>query len=311
MEQKKFKILVADNMAQEGIDILKNHKNFEVDVKTKHTQDELKAIVEPYDAVIIRSATKMTAEIIEAAKNLKVIARAGTGYDNIDINACNKRGIVALITPVGNSNAVAELTVGLMLDFARNIAKANALMGQGVWEKKKLEGTELRGKTVGIVGVGRIGAAVAKRCKAFEMNIIGYDKFIPKARAEQLGVKIIDSFEDFIAQADYITLHIPLTEETRNLFDKAKFEKMKPNSVLINVARGEVINEKDLYEALCEKKIGGACIDVYSKEPANKEQFPFIGLDNVIATPHLGASTQEAQIDVAKMAAEHVVQALQ
>lgn len=310
MEQKKFKVLIADSMANEGIELLKTHPEIQVDVKTKHTREELIAMVAPYDGIIVRSATNLTADVIAAAKNLKVVARAGTGYDNIDAEACTKRGIIVMITPLGNSNAVIELTMGMMLDAARHISLANQLMGQNKWEKKRLEGSELRGKTVGIIGLGRIGAGVAIRCKSFEMNVVAYDKFIPQKRAEEIGVKLMNELDDLLRIADYITIHIPLTEQTKNLIGKEQFSKMKPNAVIINVARGEVVEEKALYEALRDKKIGGACIDVFTKEPACKEDFPFIGLENVITTPHLGASTLEAQIEVAKLAADHVAKGL-
>ncbi len=310
MEEKKFKILVADGLAQEGIDILKRYTEFSVDVKPKISKEELMQIAPVYDAIIVRSATKLTADVIAAAKNLKVVARAGTGFDNIDADACTKRGIVVLITPLGNSNAVIELTMGFMLDAARHISFANSTMCKDLWEKKKLEGTELRGKTAGIIGLGRIGTGVAKRCQAFEMKVLAHDKFIPKKRAQEMGVVLVDELDDLLKQSDYISIHIPLTEKTRNLIGKEQFTKMKRTAVIINVSRGEVINEKALHEALVEKRIGAACIDVYSKEPACKADFPFIGLDNVITTPHLGASTVEAQIDVAKMAADHVAKAL-
>ncbi|MEX2682242.1 MAG: phosphoglycerate dehydrogenase [Candidatus Sigynarchaeota archaeon] len=310
MENKKFKILVADGLAQEGIDILKGFKEFSVDVKPKLTKEELAQIIPVYDAIIVRSATKLSADIIAAAKNLKVVARAGTGYDNIDADACTKRGIVVLITPLGNSNAVIELTMGFMLDAARHISLANQTMAMDKWEKKKLEGTELKGKTVGIIGLGRIGAGVAKRCLAFEMKVLAYDKFIPAKRAEELGVKLVDDLDDLLKQSDYITIHTPLTEQTRNLIGKEQLAKMKKTAIIINASRGEVIDEKALHQALAEKRIGGACIDVYSKEPACKADFPFIGLENVITTPHIGASTVEAQIEVARMAADHVAKAL-
>ncbi|MBN2152129.1 MAG: phosphoglycerate dehydrogenase [Candidatus Lokiarchaeota archaeon] len=310
MENKKFKILVADGLAQEGIDILKGFSEFTVDVRPKLNKEELVQIVPAYDAIIVRSATKLSADAIAAAKNLKVVARAGTGYDNIDAEACTKRGIVVLITPLGNSNAVIELTMGFMLDAARHISLANSTMCKDLWEKKKLGGTELRGKTAGILGLGRIGTGVAKRCQAFEMKVVAYDTLIPKKRAEELGVELVDDLDDLLKRSDYISIHIPLTEQTRNFIGKEQFAKMKRTAVVINVSRGEVIDEKALHDALVEKRIGAACIDVYSKEPACRAEFPFIGLDNVITTPHLGASTVEAQVEVAKMAADHVAKAL-
>ncbi|NMC04847.1 MAG: phosphoglycerate dehydrogenase [Candidatus Lokiarchaeota archaeon] len=310
MENKKYKILVTDGLAREGIAILEGFKEFSVDVKQKLSREELIKIIPSYDAIIVRSATSLTSDVIAVAKNLKVIARAGTGYDNIDADACTKRGIVVLITPMGNSNAVIELTMGFMLDAARHISLANSTMCKDLWEKKRLEGTELKGKTAGIIGLGRIGAGVAKRCQAFEMKVLGHDTFIPKKRAEELGVVLVDDLNELLERSDYISIHIPLTSQTRNFIGKEQLSRMKKNAVLINVSRGEVVDEKALHEALVEKRIGGACLDVYSKEPACKADFPFIGLDNVITTPHLGASTVEAQIEVAKMAADHVAKAL-
>jgi D-3-phosphoglycerate dehydrogenase len=310
MELKKYKILVCDGLAKEGIEILKKFKNFEITVKEKITKNELLDIVEEFDGIIVRSATKITPNAINAAKKLKVIVRAGTGYDNINIDECNKHGIVVLITPLGNTNAVVELTIGLMLNFARNVYKANASMREGKWDKRFLKGTELQGKTIGIIGLGNIGAAVVKKCQAFNMNVIAFDRFVPKKRAQDLGVELIENFDEFLTQADYITIHVPLTAQTKDLISYTEIEKMKPTTVIVNVARGGVVNEQALYDALKNNKIGGACIDVYSKEPVDPKDALFIGLDNCITTPHLGASTYEAQIEVAKLAAERIIQAL-
>lgn len=310
MEIKKFNVLVSDNIAKEGIAILEEHNNIEVDVHTNWTHEELIENIGKYDGIIVRSGTKLRKDVIDVADKLKVIVRAGTGYDNIDVEACTKKGIVVMITPWGNSNAVVELTMGLMLDHARNISYANLTMNEGKWEKKKLKGYELKGKTVGIIGLGRIGAGVAKRCQAFEMNTIAYDKFIPKKRAEEIGVKLVDNLDELITKADYITIHLPLTPQTKDLINKDELAKMKKNAVIINVARGGVVNEEALNAALRDDAIAGACIDVYSQEPAKKEKFPFIGLKNCITTPHLGANTYEAQIKVAEIAAQHVIQAL-
>ena len=189
-------------------------------------------MIEYFDALIVRSATKVTKEVLEKAKNLKVIARAGTGYDNIDAEECTKRGIVVLITPTGNSNAVVELTLGSMLSFARRIPKANATMIQGRWEKKALEGTELKDKTVGIIGLGRIGQGVAKRCKVFEMKVMAYDQFIPKKVADDLGVNLVNNLDDLLKQVDYITIHVPMSEKTKNMIDAPQLALMKKNAVV-------------------------------------------------------------------------------
>ena len=310
MELKNYKILVSDGLAQEGVEILKKFKNFKITINDKTSREELLEIIEQFDGIIVRSATKITPDVINAGKKLKVIVRAGTGYDNINIEECNKHGIVVIITPLGNSNAVVELTIGLMLNFARNVYKANTSMREGKWDKKFLMGSELQGKTVGIIGLGNIGAAVVKKCQAFNMNVIAFDRFVPKKRGQELGAELIDNFDEFLSRSDYITIHIPLTAQTKDLISYSEIEKMKSTAVIVNVARGGVVNEQALYNALKNNKIGGACIDVYSKEPVNPQDAPFIGLDNCITTPHLGASTYEAQIEVAKLAAERIVQAL-
>ncbi|NVM19031.1 MAG: phosphoglycerate dehydrogenase [Candidatus Lokiarchaeota archaeon] len=310
MELKNYNILVSDGLAQEGVEILKKFKNFEITLKDKTSKKELLEIIEKFDGIIVRSATKITPEVIKAGKKLKVIVRAGTGYDNINIDECNKHGIVVLITPLGNTNAVVELTIGLMLNFARNVYRANSSMREGKWDKKFLRGSELQGKTVGVIGLGNIGAAVVKKCQAFNMNVIAFDRFVPKKRAQDLGIELLDNFNDFLARADYITIHVPLTAQTKDLINDSEIEKMKSTAVIVNVARGGVVNEQALYKALKNNKIGGACIDVYSKEPVDPKDAPFIGLENCITTPHLGANTYEAQIEVAKLAAERIVQAL-
>ncbi len=310
MELKNYRILISDGLAQEGVEILKKFKNFELTINDNTRREELLEIIEQFDGIIVRSATKLTPDIISAGKKLKVIVRAGTGYDNINIEECNKHGIVVLITPLGNTNAVVELTVGLMLNFARNIYKANSSMREGKWDKQFLKGSELQGKTIGVIGLGNIGAAVVKKCHAFNMNVVAFDNFVPKKRGQDLGLELLDNFDEFLARSDYITIHVPLTPQTKDLISYSEIEKMKSTAIIINVARGGVVNEQALYNALKNNKIGGACIDVFSKEPADPKDAPFIGLDNCITTPHLGASTIEAQIEVAKLAAERIVQAL-
>ena len=310
MELKNFKVLISDGLAKEGVEILNKFKNFELVINDKTSVEELLNIVDQFDGIIVRSATKITPAIIKAGKKLKVIVRAGTGYDNINIEECNKHGIVVLITPLGNSNAVVELTIGLMLNFARNIYRANYSMREGKWDKNFLRGSELRGKTVGVIGLGNIGAVVVKKCQAFNMNVVAFDRFVPKKRGQDLGVELLDNFDDFLARSDYITIHVPLTAQTKDLISYSEIEKMKSTAIIVNVARGGVVNEQALYEALKNNKIGGACIDVFSHEPVDPKDAPFIGLDNCITTPHLGASTFEAQIEVAKLAAERIVQAL-
>lgn len=311
MAEKKFKILVADNCSKSGLEEgLKIYSNIDIDIRTKHSEEELIEMIPEYDAMIVRSATKVTPPVIEAAKNMKIIARAGAGYNNIDVDACNKKGIAVIITPTGNTNAVIELTLGLMLNWVRHISKANQSMKKGKWEKKNLKGTELKGKTLGILGIGRIGAGVAKICQAFGMKTIAYDVYVTKEFAQSIGVELYDDLNKFLSQVDFLSLHVPVTDSTRGMIGKEQFEIMKNTAVVVNCARGAVINEKDLYDALVNKKIGGACIDVYSKEPATIEDFPYIGLDNVVCTPHLGASSEEAQVNVALLAANHIAQYL-
>ncbi|MHA1519608.1 MAG: hydroxyacid dehydrogenase [Promethearchaeota archaeon] len=310
---KKYKCLIADSCSNEGLKAFAKYPNIEVVLNTKHTTEELIQLIPEYHAMIVRSATKVTREVVQAAKNLKVIARAGAGYNNIDVDACNEKGIAVVITPTGNTNAVVELTMGLMLSFARNIPLANASMKDGRWDKKKLAGTEIKGKTLGTLGIGRIGAGVAERCKVFGMRTIAYDKYVTQERLNELGLEYVELYEDldkFLADVDYLSLHIPATPETTGMLNKEKFEIMKKSAVLINCARGEVVNEQDFYNALVNGDIAGACIDVYSAEPAKKDAIPFIALDNVVCTPHLGASTNEAQVNVAQMAADQIGQLL-
>ena len=301
-----YKILVADNCSKEGLKSFEKFPNISYDVRTEHTPEELKQMIPDYDGMIVRSATKVTPDIVEAGKKLKVIARAGAGYNNIDVPSCSKQGIAVLITPTGNTNAVVELTMGLMLSWVRHIPKANQTLKSGSWEKKKLKGTEIKGKTIGLLGIGRIGSEVAKRCQVFGMKTIAFDKYISKDFAASLGIELFEDLNDFLKEVDFLSLHIPVTNETRGMIGKEQFEIMKPNAVIINCARGAVINEGELYDALKEGKIAGACIDVYSKEPAGPSEFPFIELENVICTPHLGASSKEAQVNVAALAAEQI-----
>lgn len=299
-----MKILVSDSLAQKGIDILKN-AGFEVDVKTGLKSEELKQIIGEYDALIIRSATKVTADIIDAAKKLKVIGRAGTGVDNIDKDAATKKGIVVMNTPGGNTITTAEHTIALMFSLARRIPQATASLKEGKWDRKKFMGVELYNKTLGIIGLGRIGSEVAKRALCMGMNVLAYDPFLSDEKAEQLGV-IKTDFDRVIRESDFITIHTPLTAETKNIINKETIAKMKNGVYIINCARGGIINEKDLYEAIEKGKVAGAALDVFEKEPPEPSN-PLILSDKVICTPHLGASTLEAQENVAVAIAEQVI----
>jgi D-3-phosphoglycerate dehydrogenase / 2-oxoglutarate reductase len=298
-----MKVLISDNISTKCIDILKN-AGLEVDVKTGMSPAELKECIGKYHGLIIRSATKMTADIIEAAKNLMVIGRAGSGLDNVDRTAATKKGIVVMNTPGGNTITTAEHTIALMVSLARQIPQATMSMKAGKWEKKKFMGVELFNKTLGIVGIGNIGGQVAKRMQAFAMNIIAYDPFLSEEKASAMGVEKVD-LKELFKRADFITIHTPLTPETRNMIHKGVINTMKPGVRIINCARGGLINEKDLYDALVEGKVAGAALDVFEKEPP--ENNPLLTLDAVVTTPHLGASTREAQENVAVAVAEQIV----
>jgi D-3-phosphoglycerate dehydrogenase len=298
-----MKVLVSDNISPKCIEILKN-AGLEVDIKVGMKPEELRACIGDYQGLIIRSATKVTSEIIDAATSLKVIGRAGSGLDNVDRTAATKKGIVVMNTPGGNTITTAEHTIALMVSLARQVPQATMSMKAGKWEKKKFMGIELFNKTLGIVGIGNIGSQVAKRMQAFAMNVIAYDPFLSEDKAKAMGVEKVDLRELF-RRSDFITVHTPLTAETKNLIDRETFAVMKPGVRIINCARGGIISEKDLYDALVEGKVGGAALDVFEKEPP--ENNPLLTLDTVIATPHLGASTREAQENVAVAVAEQVV----
>ena len=300
------KILVSDPVAKAGVDILA--KEFPVDSRQKLTPEELIAIIPEYDALVVRSETKVTKEVIAAATNLKVIGRAGVGVDNIDVEAATQRGIIVLNAPEGNTIAATEHTVAMMLALARNVPQAYASLQKGLWERSKFTGVEVRGKTLGILGLGRIGSGVAKRALALEMKVVVYDPFIRAEQAEALGVEIAE-LDDIFAQADFITLHLPLTADTKKLLNKKAFAKMKKGVRIINVARGGVIDEADLAVAIEEGIVAGAAIDVFEKEPVDPNN-PLLKSGKVIATPHLGASTAEAQVGVAVDVAHGVLAAL-
>ena len=273
-----MKVLISDNISPKGIEILKK-AGLEVDVKVGMKPEELKACIGDYQGLVIRSATKVTSEIIDAATNLKVIGRAGSGLDNVDKTAATKKGIVVMNTPGGNTITTAEHTIALMVSLARQIPQATMSMKAGKWEKKKFMGVELFNKTLGIVGIGNIGSQVAKRMQAFAMNVIAYDPFLSEDKAKAMGVEKVDLRELF-RRSDFITVHTPLTAETKNLINKETIAIMKHGVRIINCARGGIINEKDLYDALVEGKVAGAALDVFEKEPP--ENNPLLTLDTVI-----------------------------
>ncbi|MEJ2696921.1 MAG: phosphoglycerate dehydrogenase [Candidatus Sulfobium sp.] len=298
-----MKVLISDNIAPKGIEILKN-AGLEVDVRTGMSPDELKSCIGEYSGLIIRSATKVTSEIIDAAEKLKVVGRAGSGLDNVDKNAASKKGIVVMNTPGGNTVTTAEHAFAMLLSAARLIPEATASMKAGKWEKKKFMGVELFNKTLGVLGLGNIGSQVAKRAQGFEMNVIAFDPFLSEESAHAAGIRKV-SLDELFSKADFITIHTPLTPETKGIINSKSIARMKDGIRIINCARGGIINEGDLYEALKRGKVGAAAIDVFEKEPPPADH-PLLTLDNLICTPHLGASTTEAQENVALAVAEQV-----
>ncbi len=297
------KVLISDTLSKEGIEILKKAQGIEVDVMTNLTKEELRGVIKEYDGLVIRSATKVTADIIEAADRLKVVGRAGIGLDNVDAPAASKRGIVVMNTPGGNTITTAEHAIAMMLSLARKIPQATGSMKAGKWEKSAFMGAEVYNKTLGVVGIGRVGSIVANRAQGLKMNVLAFDPFLSPEAAEKMGITLV-SFEKLLEEADFITVHTPLTSETRNLINRETIGKMKKGVFIINCARGGIVNENDLKEALVSKKVAGAALDVFEEEPTKNREL--LALDSVIATPHLGASTDEAQRNVAIAIAQQV-----
>jgi D-3-phosphoglycerate dehydrogenase len=302
-----FHVLVPDSVNKKAVEILQA-AGLKVTAPGQMKREETLAALADADALILRSATKADAALIAAAPQLKVIARAGVGVDNVDLAAASARKIAVMNTPDGNTVATAELAFALMLALARHIPQAYDSLNAGKWDRKSFMGVELRGKTLGVVGFGRIGRAVAKRALAFEMQVVAYDPFVPAAVAEQMCAKLV-SLDELYAQADYITLHSVVNDQNRQMINHDSLAKMKKGVRIINAARGALINETDLAEAIKSGQVAGAAVDVYAEEPPPAGH-PLIGLAGVIDTPHLGASTEEAQVAVAIEAAELVVAAL-
>ncbi|MFH1854677.1 MAG: phosphoglycerate dehydrogenase [Candidatus Omnitrophota bacterium] len=292
-----FKILISDSLSEEGIEILKKVKEFQVDVKLKLSPEELKNIIKDYDCLLVRSGTKVTKDIIESADKMKVIGRAGVGLDNVDLEAASKRGIIVMNTPGGNTISTAEHAMSLILSLSRNIPEADASTKRGEWERKKFMGVELYGKTLGIIGLGRIGSEVARRAGAFGMKIIAYDPFLSLDKAKELGVESVE-LSDIFKRSDYITVHTPMTDETKHIIDKKAIERMKKGVRIINCARGGIVDEAALIDGIKSGRVAGAALDVYEKEPPFKDSL-LLKCENIILTPHLGASTEEAQVNVA------------
>ncbi len=301
----KYRVLCTDGFSPVGLEELGKCAFIEVDSIDSLSHQELLNKINEYDGLIVRSASTVSRDVIEAGSRLKVIARAGVGTDNIDLEAATERGILVVNAPAGNSISTAELAFAMLLALSRNIPQAARSMGDGRWEKKKFAGIELAYKTLGIIGLGRIGRELARRALAFKMKVKGYDPYLSAEQFEAIGAEKA-SLEEIYHTADFISVHTPLTEETENLIGENEFNMMKPTARVINCARGGIVNEGALAQALKEKRIGGAALDVFTEEPFNNDLFR--GLDNVILTPHLGASTPEAQDAVAKEAAAAVIQ---
>lgn len=301
-----IRVLVSDPITPAGIDLFKE-AGFEVEVKTDHTKEELLAKIKDYDALIVRSQTKVTSDIIEAASNLKVIGRAGVGVDNVDVEAATKKGVIVLNAPDGNTTSTAELSVAMLLALARNIPQAHASLKGGAWDRKSFTGVEVNGKTLGVVGMGRIGTEVAKRMLAMGMTVLAYDPFFTEEKAASLGVKMVD-LDTIITESDFITVHTPLTAETKGLFGVKEFTRMKKGVRLVNCARGGIYDEAALAGAIKSGQVAGAAIDVYPEEPPKDRTL--IELPQAIVTPHLGASTREAQENVAVDVAIEVIKIL-
>jgi D-3-phosphoglycerate dehydrogenase len=301
-----MKILISDPLEQICADILKS-EGFEVDARPNVPADQLKEIIGGYDGLVIRSGTKVTADVISAAKNLKVIGRAGAGVDNVDVDAATRRGIIVMNTPGGNTISTAEHTMCMILSLSRNIPQATESLRQGRWDRKKYTGTELLGKTIGIVGLGKIGREVAVRCQAFGMVTIGYDPVMSREVAAKLNIELV-SLDELFRRSDFITVHTPLTDETRGLLNDRTIAQCKEGVRIINCARGGIVDEDALLRGLESGKVAGAALDVFVKEPPGDH--PLLRHPRVIATPHLGASTEEAQEKVARQIAHQIADAL-
>lgn len=301
------KVLIADPVAREGVEKLTD-AGIETDVQKQLPLEELKERIADADGLIVRSETKVTAEILDAAKRLRVIGRAGVGVDNIDVPAATQRGIVVLNSPEGNTVAACEHTWALILALARNVPDAVSSLRKGEWKRSQFVGVELYGKTLGVIGLGKIGREVAKRARAFEMRVIAYDPFITVQQADRIGVELFE-LDELLERSDFVTLHMPLTKDTQRLICKERLEKMKPSAFLFNVARGGLICEDDLAVALNEGRLAGAALDVFKEEPLPPES-PLLACPRLIVTPHLGASTREAQVGVAVDVAEQIVEVL-
>ncbi len=298
-----IKIFISDDVSESGLEPLRSAA-FEIDKRTGLNPDELSQVLTSYDGLIVRSETKVTAALMDAAKNLRVIGRAGVGVDNIDVPAATARGIVVMNAPDGNTITTAEHTIALLVALARRVPQANQSLKAGKWERKTFIGTELQGKTLGVIGLGRIGRVVAKRALGLGMKVVAFDPFVVADSARDAEIELC-LMDDVLARADFLTVHTPLTAETRGIIGEAAFAKMKRGVRIINCARGGLIDENELYRAIKDGKVAGAALDVFEREPPPNDH-PLLQMDEVIATPHLGASTTEAQEGVALTVAEQM-----
>ena len=299
-----MKVLVSDNLGEVGVEMFRKEEEIDVDVKTGLSPDELKDIIHEYDALVIRSATKVTADILKAGTRLKVVGRAGIGLDNVDIPAATKQGVIVMNTPGGNVVTTAEHAISLMLSLSRNIPQGTASLRAGKWEKKNLQGREIFNKVLGVIGFGKIGSIVADRARGLKMRVVVYDPFVIQELIEKAGFECV-SLETLYAISDYITVHVPKLKDTIGFLNKSAFQQMKDGVMIINCARGGIVDEADLADAIQSGKVGGAALDVFATEPPGNS--PLFELDRVIGTPHLGASTHEAQTNVAIAIAEQII----
>jgi len=301
----KPRVLVADPISPKGVELLENGGELLVDVKTGLKEKELVAIAADYSALVVRSQTKVTASVIDAAKRLKAIGRAGVGVDNVDVEAATRRGVIVMNTPGGNTVSTAEHAFSLLVSIARSIPQAHASVKEGKWDRKSFEGVELQGKTIGIFGMGRIGTEIARRAIAFGMRPVAYDPYLSPSRARSLQVELFEDLNEVLAQADFLTMHMPLTPETKHLINAERIAKMKRGVRIVNCARGGLIDERALYDALKSGQVAAAALDVYETEPPPAD-YPLRSLPNIVFTPHLGASTAEAQESVGIEIAEAI-----
>ncbi|MCK4738698.1 MAG: phosphoglycerate dehydrogenase [Deltaproteobacteria bacterium] len=299
-----MKVLITDNLSEAAVEILNDADGIECVVDHKISPEDLKNSINDFSAIALRSRTKITVDLLDGATTLKVVGRAGTGVDNIDVNEATSKGVVVMNTPGGNTITTAEHAVSMIMALSRNIPQATASMKAGKWEKKQFQGTELTDKTLGILGVGNIGAVVANRAQGLKMHVISYDPYISEEAAEKLGITLV-TLDELYGKSDFISIHVPLTDETKNLVNKDAFAKMKKGIKLIQCARGGIVNEADLCEAIKDGIVSGAALDVFEEEPPPADN-PLLALDEVILTPHLGASTTEAQEKVAVAIAEQI-----